>query len=258
VSYEWDLGDGTQFFGPVYEYAYDTAGSFSVKLTVVDKAGLRNTASHNLQIYPVATVDPPKAAIEGPGSAFVGASVTFNAANSQQGTGTISGYQWQSGDGNNTGQVPENSFTTIYATPGTYYPSVTVVDANNLSDSASMAIVINANLEGTDWILSNTLPGTSITINFANGNLSGFAGCNSYNATYSSTRAAGPSNDISLGPISSTQQLCSEEIMGQEQGYLTSLQSASSYAIDGTTLTLTTAGGPLTFGAAVATPAAGP
>ena len=121
-----------------------------------------------------------------------------------------------------------------------------------------MAIVINANLEGTDWILLNTIPGTSITINFGNGNLSGFGGCNSYNATYSSTRAAGGSNNISVGPVTSTQQLCSEEIMAQEQAYLANLQSAGSYTINGTTLTLDTAGGPLTFGAAIAAPLAAP
>ena len=258
VSYEWDMGDGSKFFGPVYEYAYDTAGSYSVKLTVVDKPGLRNTATHMLQIYPVATVDPPKAAIEGPGMAFVGESVTFSAASSQQGTGAIAGYQWQSGDGNDTALAPENTFTTIYSRPGTYYPSVMVMDANNLSDSASTSIVINANLEGTDWILGNTIPGTSISLIFANGNLSGFAGCNSYNATYITTLAAGPSNNISLGPITSTGQMCSEEIMNQEQGYLTSLGTASGYTINGTTLTLTTASGPLTFGAATAVPAAGP
>ena len=42
--------------------------------------------------------------------------------------------------------------------------------------------------------------------------------------------------------------------MNQEQGYLASLASASNYTISGPTLTLTTESGPLTFGAAVATP----
>ena len=41
--------------------------------------------------------------------------------------------------------------------------------------------------------------------------------------------------------------------MDQEQAYLASLQTASSYTINGATLTLTTASGPLTYGAAVAT-----
>jgi heat shock protein HslJ len=58
--------------------------------------------------------------------------------------------------------------------------------------------------------------------------------------------------------MTSTGQFCSEEIMDQEQAYLASLQSASSYTINGTTLTLTTADGPLTFGAAVVTPYAAP
>ncbi|MFN2270399.1 MAG: META domain-containing protein [Anaerolineae bacterium] len=254
VSYEWDMGDGTQFYGPVYEYAYGTAGTYTVKLTVVDKAGERNTASQSVQINPVANVTPPGASIEGPTAAFVGEEATFSAARSQQGNSAIAGYLWQSGDGNNTAQVPENTFTTIYGRAGTYYPSVTVVGADGLSDSASMAIVINARLEGTDWILANPLPGTSITLNFANGGLSGFAGCNSYSATYITTLAEGPSNAISVGPISSTGQMCSEEIMDQEQGYLTSLESVSQYTIEGTVLTLTTASGPLTFNAAMATP----
>ena len=258
VRYEWDMGDGSILSGPSVQYTYNTPGSYQVKLTVIDQAGLSNAATQSVQIRPVVDVTPPTAAIEGPGMAFVGEPVTFSAANSQPGTGAIAGYLWQSGDGNDTAQVPEDSFSTIYAQPGTYYPEVTVVDANNLSDSASMAIVINAHLEGTDWILQNTIPGTSISINFGNGGLSGFAGCNSYNAGYSTTLAAGNTNNISVGPMTSTGQFCSEEIMDQEQAYLASLQSASSYTINGTTLTLTTADGPLTFGAAVATPYAGP
>jgi heat shock protein HslJ len=190
--------------------------------------------------------------------AFVGEQVTFSAANSTQGTAAITSYQWQSGDGNNTGPGADSSFTTIYSQPGVYYPVVTVADAGGLSNSASMAITINANLEGTDWILSNTIPGTSISLVFANGNLSGFAGCNSYNAGYTTTLAAGPTNSIQVGPISSTQQACTPEILAQEQTYLANLQSASQYTISGTTLTLTTDDDTMTFGAAVATPLPAP
>ena len=101
----------------------------------------------------------------------------------------------------------------------------------------------------------SALPGTSITLNFGNGTLSGFAGCNNYNAEYTTTLAAGNTNAISVGPITGTGQMCSEEIMNQEQAYLANLQSASSYTINGPSLTLQTAGGPLTFSAVVATPA---
>jgi len=252
VRYDWDLGDGTLLNGQVVQHAYNTAGSYTVKLTVTDQAGQTNTTTKSVQITPVVEVTAPTAVIEGPAMAFVGEQVTFSAANSQQGTAAITSYQWASGDGN-TATGPENSFTTIYSTPGTYYVSVTVADAGGLSDTASMQITINANLVGSSWYLANTLPGTSITLDFANGTLSGFGGCNSYNAGYTTTLAAGNTNSISVGPITSTGALCSEEIMTQEQSYLAALQTASSYTINGDSLTLTTASGPLTYYAAVAT-----
>ncbi len=154
-----------------------------------------------------------------------------------QGTAAITSYQWASGDGSNSGPVAEINFTTIYDRPGVYYPSVTVADAGGLSGNAGLAVTINANLEGTDWILGNSLPCTSISLQFANGTLSGFAGCNSYNADYTTNLAAGPANNISVGPINSTQALCDEPIMTQEQSYIASLDSASRYTINGTVLT---------------------
>lgn len=258
VRYDWDMGDGSLLSGASLSYAYNAAGNFTVRLTVTDQAGQSSSTTKSVQITPVVEVVPPTAVIEGPQMAFVGEQVTFSAANTQQGTAAITGYDWQSGDGNNTGQGTPNSFTTIYSQPGTYYPSVTVYDAGGLSDSASMTIVINASLDGTDWLLTNSLIGTTISLNFANGTLSGFAGCNSYNASYTTTLAAGNTNSINVGPINSTGALCSEEIVNQEQGYLNALQTASSYTINGAVLTLTTADGPLTFSAAIPTPYAAP
>ena len=104
-------------------------------------------------------------------------------------------------------------------------------------------------LEGTPWTLQGTLPETTITLEFGNGTLSGNSGCNTYNAGYSSTKAAGSSNSISVGPITSTQMACPDEVMAQEQTYLANLQSAGAYTISGSTLTLNTAGGPLVYGA---------
>jgi heat shock protein HslJ len=253
VSYVWDMGDGTALSGSVVQYAYNAAGTFTYRLTVTDQNGQASTDNQTITVRPVVEVLPPTAAIEGPAETFVGQSVTFSAAGSQQGTGAISGYQWQSGAGDNTGTVPDNTFTTIYSTPGIYYPSVTVVDANNLSDGASMAITVNAHLDGTDWLLGGTILGTTISVNFGNGTVSGFAGCNSYSGTYTSTRAAGTSNSITIGPLSATGALCSDEIMTQEQAYLTNLQSATQYTISGNTLTLTTTGTPLVYSAAPVT-----
>jgi heat shock protein HslJ len=207
----------------------------------------------------VVEASPPTAAIEGPSVAVVGESVTFSAANSQQGSAEITGYDWQSGDGNNTGPAAGASFTTIYAKPGVYYPAVTVVDAAGLSDSASTAITVNAQPEGTSWILSETIPGSSIEILFRNGNIQGFGGCNQYNAKYTVTPVDELSGSISIGPISNSNRACTEELLAQEQTYLASLQTATSYLISGNSLTLGLAdGSQLVYYAAVATPAPAP
>ena len=261
--YEWNMGDGALLGGPTVQHAYAQPGGFTVQLKVIDVAGRVGETVHNIQINPVVEVTGPTASIQGPGTAMIGEAVTFSAANSQQGTGAIVGFIWQSGDGQDTAQTPDNTFTVSYAQPGVYNPSVTVIDANGMSDSTATQIEIQAPnndvpLEGTPWALQGTIPETMITIQFGNGTLSGNAGCNTYNAGYSSTRAEGSSNNISVDPITSTQMACPDEIMAQEQSYLASLQTASAYSINGTTLTLTTASGPLIYNAPVAVPLASP
>jgi len=253
ISYLWEMGDGAVLSDRIVAYTFDTPGSYDVSLTVTDQAGQTNTATQSIQISPVVDVQPPTAVIDGPMTATVGQLVTFSAANSQGGTAVIATYQWQSGDGNNAGPGPDSSFSTIYSQPGVYYPSVTVTDVAGLSDTAFMAITVNAAVGGMDWILSSTIPGTTISLNFANGAFTGFGGCNTYNGRY---RISG--SDVQVDPISSTGALCSEEIMNQEMAYFTALQSAGRYEINGNTLTLTTPTGPLVFFAVVPTPFVGP
>lgn len=109
-------------------------------------------------------------------------------------------------------------------------------------------------LEGTQWYLTGVEDGTSISLVFSGDSISGFSGCNNYSSTYRSTRAAGSSNNISVGPISSGQAMCDESIMNQEQNYLSSLASARSYSISGNTLSLSTGISSLSFAAAQVAP----
>jgi PKD repeat protein len=251
VSYDWDLGDGTKASGPTVKYAYNQAGTYNVSLTVADSLGQSNTANTQITINPVAD-QPPTASIQGPATAAIGEQVTFSAATSTAGSAPISSYIWTFGDGN-TAETSESTATTVYAQAGVYQATVTVVDANGLSDSASTQISINATLQGTEWLLNGTLEGTTLSVIFGNGQLSGFGGCNSYNATYTADATAS-SGAMTIGPISSSQALCSEEISQQEQAYFTNLGSTTAFAINGNQLSLTTAGGGLTYrGVPVAT-----
>lgn len=101
-------------------------------------------------------------------------------------------------------------------------------------------------LEGTDWILDayndeggafvNLLEGTEITAVFGeDGNLTGSAGCNTYNTSY---QVEG--RNISIGPVAITQMMCSEPagVMDQEAKYLQALETAATFRNFGIVLNL--------------------
>ncbi len=72
--------------------------------------------------------------------------------------------------------------------------------------------------------------GTAITALFAEGNASGSAGCNDYNASYELD-----GENITIAPAVTTRKFCEEPegVMEQETEFLTALLSANTYQIDG-------------------------
>jgi len=95
-------------------------------------------------------------------------------------------------------------------------------------------------LTGTGWTLIsglsgagtwNVLPGTVITASFGeDGQVSGSAGCNNYFAAYQSR-----TNTLTIGKPATTRMYCAEPagIMNQETLYLSNLEGAATYAIEG-------------------------
>lgn len=247
VAYEWDMGDDSHLFGLIVEHVYFEPDFYTVSLTVVDDDGQTDSTTKVVEIIELEGTGPPIAVIEGPEVAIVGEEVTFSAANSRPGGDVILAYQWRSGHDDDTGRTQENTFTTIYDEPGIYYAEVTVIDANDLNDSAIMEIMVEITLADASWEMNNPIRGTTVTLEFAETTLSGWTGCNDYSANYSTTPWEDNATNISVGLISSTGQTCSQEVMGQEHGYLSSLQTASRITIDGVTLTMETGSGTLTF-----------
>ncbi len=103
-------------------------------------------------------------------------------------------------------------------------------------------------LAGTDWEVTaynngqqavvGALEGTALTASFGeDGTLSGNSGCNNYTGSYEVD-----GGQITIGPLASTMMMCSdpEGVMDQEAQYLTALQSAASYQIEGNVLELRT------------------
>lgn len=95
-------------------------------------------------------------------------------------------------------------------------------------------------LTGTGWTLIsglsgsgtwNVLPGTVITATFGeDGQVSGSAGCNNYFAAYESRL-----NSLTVGTVAMTRMNCEKPtgVMNQETLYLSNLEGAATYAIEG-------------------------
>jgi len=89
--------------------------------------------------------------------------------------------------------------------------------------------------------VSSPLLGSQITARFSeDGTLTGSAGCNSYNATFTTDRGK-----IEISMPAATKKLCSapKGVMEQEAAYLAALPAAVRYRVDGGSLSLLTADG---------------
>jgi heat shock protein HslJ len=100
-------------------------------------------------------------------------------------------------------------------------------------------------LDGTrwrlaEWTLSSLSPGEfNITAEFADGQVGGHGGVNTYGGPYE----LGAHHAFAVGPLVSTEMAGPEPAMRAEGAYLTLLGQAASYRVDAGRLTLFDAGG---------------
>lgn len=95
-------------------------------------------------------------------------------------------------------------------------------------------------LDGTEWRLVRWRePGTdpmdfTITAAFADGQVSGNSGVNTYGGSYT----VGPGDEFSVGELASTMMAGPEPDMAAEAAYTRLLQDAATFNLSGATLTL--------------------
>lgn len=111
--------------------------------------------------------------------------------------------------------------------------------------SACSQIPALNSLEDTEWVLvaSNGVParaGANATVEFREGQVSGYAGCNWYGGTYSTQFGT-----LKVDELSSTARLCNEPegVMEQEEAFLVALRDAPRYAVVGGWLHIESAAG---------------
>lgn len=99
-----------------------------------------------------------------------------------------------------------------------------------------LGTVSAARLDGTTWVLTGfdnpmnptpVLTDTEVTftVDTAAGRISGSGGCNNYFGDFTEDS---PRN-LSVGPIGATKMMCTEDVMAQEQKFLSALQSLNSF-----------------------------
>ena len=195
---------------------------------------------------------PPVANIVGPGQGFIGEPVKFDASASQPGSSPITSFSWSLGNGVDLPASAEASISATYNRAGNYEVAVFVSDANGMSSYATTRISIDARLDTSVWTLAriNTqplLPGTAITMQFKQGELAGYAGCNSYQGIYTADLNDDGTYTITVGPLTTSRLACPQDIMEQEQEYLTSLQQANRATIQENRIVLDSPPGNLEF-----------
>lgn len=105
-------------------------------------------------------------------------------------------------------------------------------------------------LEGTAWrvdgiaiggdAVSSTIAGADAGLSLDAGRVSGTTGCNRIMGSYRIDGMAS-SGPISFSDIAATKKLCESDVAEQERSILDALETATSYSIEGSTMSLTDA-----------------
>lgn len=142
-SYTWDFGDGTTGTGVMTNHTYDAAGTYTVRLTIMDDDGASVEVTLELTIDAPATPinQPPTVSIEAtPASGDSPLTVIFTAT-AQDPDGDSLSYDWDFGDGT-TLEDTTTTQTHTYTVAGTYTATVTADDGQGNSVDVGITIIV--------------------------------------------------------------------------------------------------------------------
>jgi len=149
ASYEWAFDDGTAATGAQASHAWNSAGNYTVRLTVTDAAGNVDTATVAVEV--TADAAPTASFVANETSVAIEESVGFDAAGSTDDEG-IQRYEWTFGDGKTaTGE----SVTHAYAGEGTYTVTLTVTDTAGQIDTTTTTVTVEDRTAPTAALAAN-------------------------------------------------------------------------------------------------------
>jgi PKD repeat protein len=139
VSYLWDFGTGRTGSGVTVSKGYETAGTYTVTLTVTDDAG--STAVQTKDVT-VGGGDPAAALTVSPSGGLPATNFTFSASGSTPGSAGSPIVEYRFNFGDASPEVVGTSPTTThrYSVAGTYMASVTIRDSANRFSTATVSV----------------------------------------------------------------------------------------------------------------------
>jgi prepilin-type N-terminal cleavage/methylation domain-containing protein len=148
ATLKWDFGDGTQLSCTAPDTSCSVAtknypvGTYTVKLTVIDSAGLTASTSQGVVVKSAPVVPPTAVFTATPTTGLAPLPVAFDGTASKDGSGkAVASYAWDFGDGSTaTGATPSKTYSTV----GTYTVKLTVTATNGATASSTQLITVNA------------------------------------------------------------------------------------------------------------------
>jgi len=138
LTYSWPFGDGGTSTQANPTHVYQSAGSYTARLTVSDGTLTGTSSALNITVTAVGVNQPPVAAATAtPTSGLAPLAVAFSSSGSADPEGDPLSYLWTFGDGT-TSTAANPSHT--YAAAGTYVAHLSVSDGNSSADSASITL----------------------------------------------------------------------------------------------------------------------
>jgi len=172
--YTWDFGDGRSGSGRAATHAYDSAGTFVVKLTISDS--LNRSASTSKVIIVGGGTVPDASFVTSPSTPRVTETVNFNASGSRATPGrTIRTYDWDFGDGEQ--KTTTTPLTTHdYARMGDYVVTLRVTDDAGRFSVATQSVTIASDNPIAEFTFSPTTPTPGTRVFFVGTGSSALAG----------------------------------------------------------------------------------
>jgi PKD repeat protein len=168
VSYQWDFGNGRTGSGVQSDTHYELAGTYTVKLTVVNDRGISNSTTGTISVTSLG--NPTADFVFSPQSPTIGSTVNFDASASKAtGDRSIIQYSWTFGDGSKgSGQLTSHKFDTA----NTFAVTLTVADSTGRTGTTSKSVTVGGTALPTANFVVSPTTGTVNQDSFFDGSLS--------------------------------------------------------------------------------------